>query len=228
MVLFSSNVRLVPPVPIAIPAFSAACPWKLKSKHQTFTFPPPEKTLIWFLLWVMRIVTTRISMRCGNILLISSAQSITVISSALKPFVSTAAPVRSGLIDSPTWQGIAIGCWVVGGLSGPLCGVWCAGSLGECRSQISERLSAGNLLSECCLIEMCTPSAYQSAQFHVRYWFVVIGHSPFLKLYGSCHFKCIGNIRSMRFLREDFSSKTDWTVLKTSFPLSKSGIDCNI
>lgn len=150
----------------------------------------------------MRIVTTRISMRSGDILLISSAQSITVISSVLKAFVSTSAPVRSGLIDSPLLQGIAIGCQVVGGLSRPLCGVWCAGSLGKCRSQISEGLSAGNLLSECCLIEMCTPSAYQSTRFHVRYWFVVIGHSPFLKLYGSCHFKCIGNIKSMWFLPE--------------------------
>lgn len=123
---------------------------KLKSENQTFTIPPPEKTLIWFLLWVLRTVTTRTSMRCGDILLVSSAQSITVISSALEPSVSAAAPVRSGLIDFPILQGIAIGCHMGGGLSRTLGSVWWAVRLGKCRSRVSKRLSAGNLLSECC------------------------------------------------------------------------------
>lgn len=232
--LLSLNLRPTPPVPVLILSFFLkACPKIFKNirayLHISSTSENPR-----FFCTVMRIVTTHISIRCGDVLLILSAQSITVISSALKLFLSTAATGRSGMIDFPILQGIAIMCQMIWGLSKPICSAWCTVSIGNCKSWISKLQSAGwNLSSKLCLIEMCISNTYISTQFLVKYWFVTIGHSPLLKLYRELSFQMSRQYEKYANVYlfppgGTFHQIYDQIVLKASFPLSRRWVDSGI
>ena len=180
-------------------------------------FPLHAQILI-FLFQVMRIVTTHISIRWGDILLILSVRSIPVISPVLKWFFSTAATTRSGRTDFPILQQIAVMCQMFGGFPKPICSVWCTVSIGKYRDWISKQLSAGwNLSSEYHLIEIPSSSTSISTLFYVTSRFVVLDTHLCWNYTEKLHFKSVSNIRNMlisiSFFQMDFFSIKDVTEL---------------